>query len=70
MVKKQPVSKWSDGTTPLEELPAPEQLAHQIVIERGDVISSVTRIMEAGYTPSAHFMRRCLISMTQTAILA
>ena len=47
MAKKQPVSKWSDGTTPLEELPEPEQLAHQIVIERGDVISSVTRIMEA-----------------------
>ncbi len=47
MVKKQPVSKWSDGTTPVEELPEPQQLAHQIVVERRDVISSVTRIMDA-----------------------
>jgi hypothetical protein len=47
MAKKQPVSKWSDGTTPLEDLPEVQQLAHQIVTERGDVISSVTRIMDA-----------------------
>lgn len=47
MAKKQPVSKWSDGSTPLEELPEVQQLAHQIVIERRDVISSVARIMDA-----------------------
>ena len=44
---KQPVSKWSDGTTPLEELSEPFQLAHQISIERRDLDSSITRIMDS-----------------------
>lgn len=46
-IKKQAVSKWADGTTPLEELPETHRLAHQIVSERGDLGSSVTRIMDA-----------------------
>jgi hypothetical protein len=45
--KKQPVSKWFDGTTPLEELSEPEQLAHQIALERSDLGSSIARIMDA-----------------------
>ncbi|BAN00395.1 hypothetical protein [Ilumatobacter coccineus] len=45
--KKQPVSKWFDGTTPLEELSDTEQLAHQIALERGDLGSSIARIMDA-----------------------
>ena len=44
---KQPVSKWFDGSTPLEELSETDQLAHQIVTERGDLGASVTRIMDA-----------------------
>jgi hypothetical protein len=46
-VSKQPVSKWFDGSTPLEELPETHQLAHEIVVGRGDLTSSVTRIMDA-----------------------
>lgn len=47
MASKQPVSKWSDGATPVEELPEVEQLAHRIVSARSDLVSSVTRIMGA-----------------------
>ena len=45
--KKQPTSKWFDGTTPLEELPETDQLAHQISLERGDLGSSIHRIMDS-----------------------
>lgn len=45
--RKQPVSKWFDGSTPLEELSDTEQLAHQIALERGDLGSSIVRIMDA-----------------------
>lgn len=45
--RKQPVSKWFDGTTPLEDLGENEQLAHQIALERSDLGSSIMRIMDA-----------------------
>ncbi len=51
--KKQPVSKWFDGTTPLEELSDTEQLAHQIALERGDLGSSIARIMDAEISDEA-----------------
>ncbi len=44
---KQPVSKWFDGSTPLEELDEDRQIAHQIVIDRGDLASSVNRVMDS-----------------------
>ncbi len=48
MVKrKKPVTRWHDGTTPLEDLTPSEQLAHQIVSDFGDLAPSVERIMEA-----------------------
>jgi len=56
---KQPVTKWSDGTIPLEELSEPEQLAHQISVERGDLDSSVSRIMDSELSDDgrAHALR-------------
>ncbi|MFP5487632.1 MAG: hypothetical protein ACLGHQ_04935 [Acidimicrobiia bacterium] len=45
--KKQQVSRWHDGTTPLDELGPCEQLAHQIVGDFGDLTPSVERIMTA-----------------------
>ncbi len=45
--KKKTTTVWYDGSVPLEELPASEQVAHDIVLEFGDLAPSVTRIMEA-----------------------
>lgn len=45
--RKQPVSKWFDGSTPLEDLSESEQLAHQIATERGDLGASISKIMDA-----------------------
>jgi hypothetical protein len=51
MVKKKvPATRWHDGSTPIEELPADEQLAHQLVSERADLAPSVERIMNAELT--------------------
>jgi hypothetical protein len=48
MVKaKQPVTRWHDGTTPIEELAPIDQLAHQIVVDFKDLTPSVARIMDA-----------------------
>jgi hypothetical protein len=44
---KKPVTRWSDGTTPIEELAPTEQLAHQLVSDFGDLAPSVSRIMDA-----------------------
>jgi hypothetical protein len=49
-VKKKVLTRWYDGNTPLEELDASEQIAHEIVLEFGDLAPSVTRIMEAEIT--------------------
>ena len=46
-VKKPILSPWFDGNTPLEELPASDQVAHDIVLEFGDLKPSVMRIMDA-----------------------
>jgi hypothetical protein len=45
--KKQPASRWHDGTTPVEDLPETEQIAHEVVIARRDLAPSVERIMDA-----------------------
>ena len=45
--KKLPVSRWHNGTIPVEDLAPNEQLAHQIVTEFGDLTPSVVRIMDA-----------------------
>jgi hypothetical protein len=45
--RKLPVSRWHNGTTPVEELAPNEQLAHEIVTEFGDLTPSVVRIMDA-----------------------
>jgi len=51
MVKKKvPTTRWHDGTTPIEELPVDEQLAHQLVSDRADLAPSVERIMNAELT--------------------
>lgn len=48
MVKRNtPVTRWHDGTTPIEELSASEQMAHQIVSDFADLAPSVERIMDA-----------------------
>ena len=48
--KKAPVSRWHNGTTPVEDLAPTEQLAHEIVTEFGDLTPSVERIMDAELT--------------------
>lgn len=48
--KKQPVTRWFDGTTPVDELSAPEQLAHEVVSQFRDLAPSVERIMDAELT--------------------
>lgn len=45
--RKPPVSRWHNGTTPVEDLAPTEQLAHEIVTEFGDLTPSVERIMDA-----------------------
>ena len=45
--KKQPATRWHDGSTPIEELPPTEQLAHALVSQYGDLAPSVDRVMEA-----------------------
>lgn len=45
--KMQPVTRWFDGTTPVEEPSAPEQLAHEMVSQFRDLAPSVERIMNA-----------------------
>ncbi|MGK0275989.1 MAG: hypothetical protein ACI9N0_002376 [Ilumatobacter sp.] len=46
-VKKPILSPWFNGETPLDELPASDQVAHDIVLEFSDLKPSITRIMEA-----------------------
>lgn len=50
MAKKQPVTRWHDGTTPIEDLPEADQIAHAIALERADLAPSVDRIMSAELT--------------------
>ena len=45
--KKQPATRWFDGSTPIDELPPTEQLAHALVSQYGDLAPSVDRVMEA-----------------------
>ncbi len=45
-VKKPILSPWFNGETPLEELPASDQVAHDIVLEFGDLKPSLMRIMD------------------------
>ncbi len=46
-VKKPILSPWFNGETPLEELPASDQVAPDIVLEFSDLKPSLMRIMEA-----------------------
>jgi hypothetical protein len=46
-VKKPILSPWFNGETPLDELPASDQVAHDIVLEFGDLKPSIKRIMDA-----------------------
>lgn len=51
MVKKvKVVTRWHDGTTPIEDLAPNEQLAHQMVSDFSDLAPSVERIMNAELT--------------------
>lgn len=45
--KKQPATRWFNGTTPVEELSVSEQLAHEVVSQYRDLAPSVERIMDA-----------------------
>ena len=48
--KKKPVTRWHDGSTPIEDLAANEQLAHEMVSRYRDLAPSVERIMAADLT--------------------
>jgi len=41
------VSRWHDGSTPIEELDPSEAVAHEIVTAYSDLTPSVERIMDA-----------------------
>lgn len=45
--QKKVTSRWSDGTTDVDDLAPRERLAHEIVSTHGDLLPSVVRIMEA-----------------------
>lgn len=47
---KKVVSRWSDGTTAVEDLAPRERLAHEIVSAYADLLPSVERIMDAELT--------------------
>ena len=48
--KKQPSTRWHNGITPIEDLAANEQLAHEMVSRHRDLAPSVERIMAADLT--------------------
>ena len=50
VTKKKTRYPWHDGTTPIEDLAANEQLAHEMVSRYRDLAPSVERIMEADLT--------------------
>lgn len=43
-------SRWSEGTTDVDDLAPRERLAHEIVSTYGDLLPSVVRIMDAELT--------------------
>jgi hypothetical protein len=43
-------TRWSAGSTDIDELPPRERLAHEIVSAHGDLLPSVERIMSADLT--------------------
>lgn len=47
MIKKQPATRWHNGTTPIEDLTPNERLAHEMTSVRGDLSPSVEKIMRA-----------------------
>ena len=47
MAKKQPVTRWHNGITPIGELTPNELLAHEMISHRIDLSPSVERIMRA-----------------------
>jgi hypothetical protein len=48
--KKKPATRWYNGITPIEELAANEQLAHEMVSRHRDLLPSVERIMASDLT--------------------
>jgi hypothetical protein len=49
--KKQPATRWHDGTTPIEELAPTEQIAHEVVVgRRGTLESRSVRLKPAPTT--------------------
>jgi hypothetical protein len=50
VTKKKPATRWYNGITPIEDLAANEQLAHEMVSRHRDLAPSVERIMAADLT--------------------
>ena len=50
VTKKKPATRWYNGVTPIEDLAANEQLAHEMVSQHRDLAPSVERIMAADLT--------------------
>ena len=50
VTKKKPATRWHDGITPIEDLTANDQLAHEMVSRYRDLAPSVERIMAAELT--------------------
>lgn len=49
--RKKPATRWHDGTTPIEDLEPHERIAHEIVVQYGDLSPSVERIMASDLDP-------------------
>ena len=65
--KKQPATRWHDGTTPVEDLAPTEQIAHEVVVGRRDLAPSVERIMDAELTDDQRILAMTMFrdSLTQ-----
>jgi hypothetical protein len=44
---KKPITRWSDGSVPAEELAPNERIAHEVVSEYRDLAPSIEKIMNA-----------------------
>lgn len=48
VAKKKKSTRWSDAGTAVEDLGGSERIAHEIVLQYGDLSPSVDRIMNSG----------------------
>ncbi len=63
--KKKMTTRWNVDDVPVEELAPSEQIAHEIVLQFGDLAPSVSRIMESELSDDE---RLSAMTLFQTAL--